>query len=432
MTKHNLRKEPTFGSPSPQTEIDFSENSDQITLPKVSISAKSDHKPSYTFTPVMTRPTELAKDFSTFEEKNALQRTQEQENAEQAEVKSISGLKFAPVADAPEVSSSNHTSQPEPMTETSVVVTTEPATKEAPTSEMVAESVVERVIPAAAGVAATKANLAEKVPPKYRRIFVVALIGFALFLIIWLLKPSTPQSVEQLQQQSSSLPIEFRPVNEEEARRAEAEAKAQQEAQAKAAAEAQLFAQQQAAPSEQKLQEQQPSQSEPVSTQPVVQPQLQQSQVSSSENVAAMPKPSSVIHQSEEPEPKPTVKPVEVEKKIEKPQSIPTKTQAKELDKLVKVVDAKPAMPSSSAAGGSVKTKVLTVKKGVTLMQTFRDNQLNIADVNAMSKVNNVVSNLKIGEQVTVKLDKNNRVVEMSLSSGGKFVRQANGSYTFK
>lgn len=65
-------------------------------------------------------------------------------------------------------------------------------------------------------------------------------------------------------------------------------------------------------------------------------------------------------------------------------------------------------------------------------MQVFRDNNLNISDVNSMSKANNIVSNLKVGERVTVRLDKNNRVVEMSIGSGGKFIRQPNGSYTFK
>ncbi|VEI48529.1 opacity associated protein A [Actinobacillus equuli] len=39
-------------------------------------------------------------------------------------------------------------------------------------------------------------------------------------------------------------------------------------------------------------------------------------------------------------------------------------------------------------------------------MQVFRDNGLNISDVNAMSKVNKVVSNLKVGERVSVRLDK--------------------------
>ena len=65
-------------------------------------------------------------------------------------------------------------------------------------------------------------------------------------------------------------------------------------------------------------------------------------------------------------------------------------------------------------------------------MQVFRDNQLNISDVNAMSKVNNKVSSLKVNEKVTVRLDKNNRVVEMTIGSGGKFTRQADGTYRFK
>ncbi len=64
-------------------------------------------------------------------------------------------------------------------------------------------------------------------------------------------------------------------------------------------------------------------------------------------------------------------------------------------------------------------------------MQVFRDNNLNISDVNAMSKVNGAVSKLKEGEKVIVKLDKNNRVAEMAVGSG-KYTRQADGSYTFR
>ena len=77
-------------------------------------------------------------------------------------------------------------------------------------------------------------------------------------------------------------------------------------------------------------------------------------------------------------------------------------------------------------------SKTLSVPKGVSLMQVFRDNQLNISDVNAMSKVNNKVSSLKVNEKVTVRLDKNNRVVEMTIGSGGKFTRQIDGTYRFK
>ncbi|EQA95845.1 opacity-associated A LysM-like domain protein [Glaesserella parasuis 29755] len=64
-------------------------------------------------------------------------------------------------------------------------------------------------------------------------------------------------------------------------------------------------------------------------------------------------------------------------------------------------------------------------------MQVFRDNHLNISDVNAMSKANKAVSNLKVGEKVTVRLDKNSRVVEMRINAG-IYTRQSNGTYIFK
>ncbi|MDE3989429.1 3-ketoacyl-ACP reductase, partial [Glaesserella parasuis] len=73
----------------------------------------------------------------------------------------------------------------------------------------------------------------------------------------------------------------------------------------------------------------------------------------------------------------------------------------------------------------------LTITKGVSLMQVFRDNHLNISDVNAMSKANKAVSNLKVGEKVTVRLDKNSRVVEMRINAG-IYTRQSNGTYIFK
>ena len=118
------------------------------------------------------------------------------------------------------------------------------------------------------------------------------------------------------------------------------------------------------------------------------------------------------------------------------------KAKNAQLDQLVKNVEqgktvektaAKAVKPAvATTASGVVSSKTLTVPKSTSLMQVFRDNQLNISDVNAMSKVNNVVSNLKVGERVTVRLDKNNRVVEMNIGSGGKFTRQADGSYSFK
>ena len=91
------------------------------------------------------------------------------------------------------------------------------------------------------------------------------------------------------------------------------------------------------------------------------------------------------------------------------------------------VVDAKPTHAAAS--------KTLTVPQGVSLMQVFRDNNLNIADVNAMTKANgvgNALSSFKPGDKVQVSLNPQGRVSELRLSNGARFIRQADGSYQFK
>ena len=98
----------------------------------------------------------------------------------------------------------------------------------------------------------------------------------------------------------------------------------------------------------------------------------------------------------------------------------------------VQIVDAKPA---TKAAAPTASAKTLTVPKGVSLMQVFRDNQLNISDVNAMSKAagaGNVLSSFKPGDKVAVSVNSQGRVNEMRLSNGTRFVRQSDGSYEFK
>lgn len=98
----------------------------------------------------------------------------------------------------------------------------------------------------------------------------------------------------------------------------------------------------------------------------------------------------------------------------------------------VQIVDAKPA---TKAAAPTESAKTLTVPKGVSLMQVFRDNQLNISDVNAMSKAagaGNVLSSFKPGDKVAVSVNSQGRVNEMRLSNGTRFVRQSDGSYEYK
>ena len=98
----------------------------------------------------------------------------------------------------------------------------------------------------------------------------------------------------------------------------------------------------------------------------------------------------------------------------------------------VQIVDAKPAMKATASTASA---KTLTVPKGVSLMQVFRDNQLNISDVNAMSKAagaGNVLSSFKPGDKVAVSVNSQGRVNEMHLSNGTRFVRQSDGSYEYK
>ncbi|HHE8745955.1 TPA: opacity-associated protein OapA [Haemophilus influenzae] len=124
-------------------------------------------------------------------------------------------------------------------------------------------------------------------------------------------------------------------------------------------------------------------------------------------------------------------KPVQV-KKEKKVQIVDAKPVQVKKEKKVQIVDAKPVSKSTASR---LSAKTLTVPKGVSLMQVFRDNQLNISDVNAMSKAagaGNVLSSFKSGDKVTVSVNNQGRVNEMRLSNGARFVRQSDGSYQYK
>ena len=138
----------------------------------------------------------------------------------------------------------------------------------------------------------------------------------------------------------------------------------------------------------------------------------------------------------------------------EKATAQPTQTVKKEQSKIqeakpvvtketkVQIVEAKSATNKTVKAVEPVAqtastgaTKTLTVPQGVSLMQVFRDNKLNIADVNAMTKANgagNALSSFKPGDKVQVSVNGQGRVSELRLSNGGKFIRQADGSYQYK
>ena len=124
-------------------------------------------------------------------------------------------------------------------------------------------------------------------------------------------------------------------------------------------------------------------------------------------------------------------KPVQVKKEA-KVQIVDAKPVQVKKEAKVQIVDAKPATKSAAPTASA---KTLTVPKGVSLMQVFRDNQLNISDVNAMSKAagaGNVLSSFKPGDKVAVSVNSQGRVNEMRLSNGTRFVRQSDGSYEYK
>lgn len=430
MTHINQRKEPTL-EPSAEiklTQTDPNENT-AVTPTKMPFSLHTNVSPGYTFTPVMKRPQGQTTLSTAQQEEQAM--LNEQNNQTETTAKTAGGFSFTPVS---ENESAEH------------ITPAQPATAETVSQTQADTTTFERIIPAAP----VKPTQQMSYFAKYRRLLIVLLLLLILLLVFFLLKPQQPADVEQLQQ-DSSLPIEFRPVDEEEAKRAEASAQALQQAQQ--TQENQAIAQQNTVDVAHQTHEN--SISEPQLTSPATPQEKLNSEplvATSPQKIAppekievvvkpVQPKPiqkpattGSVIYQPETPsKPEPSVqvaynKPSNKEV-VKKEAQKPTTTPA-EKTKAAPVVKAQPATPTPVVISGSM--KVLTVPKGVSLMQVFRDHQLNISDVNAMSKVNNVVSHLKAGERVTVRLDKNNRVTEMAIGSGGKFIRQENGTYLYK
>lgn len=440
MTQNNFRKEPVFGESSVTSQDAEVTKTDTAQAPYVSL--RSTKAPGHTFTPIMKRPDAKVEDHT----------------ADVFSAKPAKEFQFTPSSEATEaVEPVNTIHSVEESVSTAAFKTVEaqenvekevvkPATESFTTERIIPNAATAAAAAATAAVAATKTKeIKAKMPPKTRRLLLVALLALALLVLFFLLKPSTPETVEELQsQQGGSLPIEFRPVDEAEAKRAEEQARAEQEAAEAAKAQEQAQAAQQESVTVAPAQTEQTMAKAAQNSQPQTQSQAVVEQpvaVKPVENKPVVAQPAikpktenSVVFQPETTVKQQPKAPAKTEVKTERatPAAKETaKTAAKLVEKAPAKTEAVKAAPAAESAN-AVATKTMTVPKGVSLMQVFRDNNLNISDVNAMSKVNNVVSNLKVGERVTVRLDKNNRVVEMSIGSGGKFTRQANGSYTFK
>ena len=347
-----------------------------------------------------------------------------------------------------------------------------------PAEEIVEEvtTQAETVAPAATAAAASlkspeKWKVLQMLPEKHRRLF-IAILGLVVLLIIFFtLKPNS-DTVESFEQQNSNeIPVQFQSLDQSQPvettvldnNNTTAPATTEQTANdAKSDTppameyvgdKADAAKSQTAEPAQQTV-AQQPA-TQPVPVKPTLdatskEPLLRTLQPTAEKHTAT------VEHKAE---PRREQTPVVQEKKQPKPATEkataqPTQTVKKEQSKIqeakpvatketkVQIVEAKSATNKTVKAVEPVAqtastgaTKILTVPQGVSLMQVFRDNKLNIADVNAMTKANgagNALSSFKPGDKVQVSVNSQGRVSELRLSNGGKFIRQADGSYQYK
>lgn len=343
-----------------------------------------------------------------------------------------------------------------------------------------AEEIVEEVTTQAETVAPTAATAAslkspekwkvlQMLPEKHRRLF-IAILGLVVLLIIFFtLKPNS-DTVESFEQQNSNeIPVQFQsldqsqPVETTVLDNNNTTAPATTEPSANDAKsntppameyvgdKAEVAKSQTAEPAQQTV-AQQPATQAPA--QPTVAPTAAKEPVKTAQ--PAVEKHTATVEHKAEPRREQT--PVVQEKKQPKPvaekvTAQPTQTVKKESSKIqeakpvatkdskVQIVEAKSATNKTVKAAEPVAqtastgtTKTLTVPQGVSLMQVFRDNKLNISDVNTMTKASgagSALSSFKPGDKVQVSVNSQGRVSELRLSNGGKFIRQADGSYQY-
>lgn len=318
----------------------------------------------------------------------------------------------------------------------------------------------ETVAPTATAAAASlkspeKWKVLQMLPEKHRRLF-IAILGLVVLLIIFFtLKPNS-DTVESFEQQNSNeIPVQFQSLDQSQPvettvldnNNTTAPATTEQTANAAKSDtppameyvgdKADMAKSQPTEPAQQTV-AQQPA------TQPVpVQPAVEKHTATVEHKAEPRREQTSVVQEKKQPKPvaeKATVQPTQTVKKesskIQEAKPVATK------DSKVQIVEAKlathntvkAAEPAAQTASTGA-TKTLTVPQGVSLMQVFRDNKLNISDVNAMTKASgagNALSNFKPGDKVQVSVNSQGRVSELRLSNGGKFIRQADGSYQYK
>ena len=344
-----------------------------------------------------------------------------------------------------------------------------------PTEEVVEDATTqaETVAPAAAASLKSpeKWKVLQMLPEKHRRLF-IAILGLVVLLIIFFtLKPNS-DTVESFEQQNSNeIPVQFQSLDqsqpvettvldnnnnaapattEQTANHAKSDTPPAMEYVGDKADSAKS---QTAEPAQQTVAQQPATQPAPVQPavapapvkEPVktVQPTVEKHIATVEHKAEPRREQTPVVQEKKQPKPvteKVTVQPTQTVKKesskIQEVKPVATK------DSKVQIVEAKSsthnavkaAEPAAQTASTGA-TKTLTVPQGVSLMQVFRDNKLNISDVNAMTKASgagSALSSFKPGDKVQVSVNGQGRVSELRLSNGGKFIRQDDGSYQYK
>ena len=333
----------------------------------------------------------------------------------------------------------------------------------------------ETVAPAAAAAASLKSpekwKVLQMLPEKHRRLFIAILGLLVLLIIFFTLKPNS-DTVESFEQQNSNeIPVQFQSLDQSQPvettildnNNTVAPAKTEQAANdAKSDTppameyvgdKADAAKSQPAEPAPQTVAQQPATQApaQPTTVAPTAakdpvktaQPAVEKHTVTVEHKAEPRREQTQAVQEKKQPKPateKATAQPTQTVKKeqskIQEAKPVATK------ETKVQIVEAKSATNKTVKAAEPVvqtastgATKTLTVPQGVSLMQVFRDNKLNIADVNAMTKANgagNALSSFKPGDKVQVSVNGQGRVSELRLSNGGKFIRQADVSYQYK
>ena len=343
-----------------------------------------------------------------------------------------------------------------------------------PAEEIVEEvtTQAETVAPAAAAAASLKSpekwKVLQMLPEKHRRLF-IAILGLVVLLIIFFtLKPNS-DTVESFEQQNGNeIPVQFQSLDQSQPvettildnNNTVAPAKtepASNDAKSDTPPAMEYVGDKADAAKSQPVEPVQPTAAqqpvtpvqptvvptpvkEPVKT---VQPTVEKHTATVEHKAEPRREHTSVVQEKKQPKPVTEKATAQLTQTVKKEQSkIQEAKPVATKETKVQIVEAKSATNKTvktaepvaqTAATGA--TKTLTVPQGVSLMQVFRDNKLNIADVNAMTKANgagNALSSFKPGDKVQVSVNSQGRVSELRLSNGGKFIRQADGSYQYK